>query len=153
MRWPAIPDPKGVQSLALLMQLEGTQWWSHVALKTAQFKQLSMLLTHAYRHSVMYREYLDTHNYQPGMQIDMNFRVNIQILKRRTLLERSHDIRSTQCPDGHGQVNEYTLSGSTGVAVSVFRTDLTGLFYLPGFSFSGDLVAFVPYIIKLTDRL
>jgi hypothetical protein len=45
--WPAVPDAKAASMLALLYQLDHSQWWPPEDLRAAQFGQLALLLAHA----------------------------------------------------------------------------------------------------------
>ena len=47
MAWPAIPPVRGMALLALLYQLERSQWWSPDQLRVQQFRQLGHLFRHA----------------------------------------------------------------------------------------------------------
>ena len=47
MVWPAIPNGNAANTLALLHQLESSQWLSAEALQQRQFSQLELLLRHA----------------------------------------------------------------------------------------------------------
>ena len=46
--WPAIPDMNSNILLALLFQLEQSQWWPPERLRASQFRQADLLLRHAF---------------------------------------------------------------------------------------------------------
>ena len=49
IEWPAVPGPPGSALLAILFQLERSQWWPAEKLEEAQFGRLQRLLAHAQR--------------------------------------------------------------------------------------------------------
>ena len=58
IHWPAVVGARDAAVLALLFQMESTQWLSGEALREQQNRQLSALLDHARRHCTFYRERL-----------------------------------------------------------------------------------------------
>src|SRR5215468_10143443 len=66
MIWPALPTADAAEILALLYQLEHTQWWPESRLRDAQFAQLQALLDHAVTTVPYYRETLSRVGYAPG---------------------------------------------------------------------------------------
>ena len=58
IHWPAVVGVRDAAVLALLFQMESTQWLSGEALRKQQDRQLSTLLDHARRHCAFYRERL-----------------------------------------------------------------------------------------------
>ena len=45
--WPGLPQGRGLAILALLQQLEQSQWWPEETIRARQFRQLQPLLRHA----------------------------------------------------------------------------------------------------------
>jgi phenylacetate-coenzyme A ligase PaaK-like adenylate-forming protein len=58
IHWPAVVGARDAAVLALLFQMESTQWMSGEALREQQHRQLGALLDHARRHWAFYRERL-----------------------------------------------------------------------------------------------
>src|SRR5215210_4427186 len=56
--WPGIPAPNGAALLAILFQLEQSQWWAPDQILLHQRDQLQALLQHARTHVPLYRERL-----------------------------------------------------------------------------------------------
>ena len=56
--WPATLHPGGAAILAVLFQLERSQWWSEAELHDQQLLQLSLLADHAYKTVPYYRRKL-----------------------------------------------------------------------------------------------
>ncbi len=56
IEWPAVPGPPGSALLAILFELERSQWWPAEKLEEAQFGRLQRLLAHAQRSVPFYRE-------------------------------------------------------------------------------------------------
>jgi phenylacetate-CoA ligase len=66
IRWPAVVGARDAAVLALLFQMESTQWLSAEALHEQQNQQLGALLDHARRHCRYYRDRLpDSRQYWP----------------------------------------------------------------------------------------
>ena len=63
--WPAVPERRASAVLAVLFQLEQTQWWSPEALHERQFDQLRLLLAHAQRTIPFYRARLNQAGVEP----------------------------------------------------------------------------------------
>jgi len=125
--WPAIPSEKGAQLLALLHQLDQSQWWSPDKLRRAQFIQVLNLLHHA-RKTVPY--YKDRLSFLDGVsELTESLWKKIPILTRHDLQESEEQLLSTSIPPSHGAVSEIRTSGSTGRPVRVKRTETFFLFH------------------------
>jgi phenylacetate-CoA ligase len=120
--WPAVPETKSAHLLALLYQLEQTQWWSAEELRAAQFRQLGRLLQHAAATVPFHRDRLAC--------IDLRQPLNAEAWSRIPVLERSEvqtsapAMLSTAVPRTHGKTFTVTTSGSTGRPVTVTRTGM-----------------------------
>ncbi len=115
--WPALPAPADAAVLALLLQLDASQWLPPERLREAQDAQLEALLEHARETVPRYRgERLASLRETP-------------ILSRRELLERFEALKSERLPRGHGAAKETRTSGSTGRPVRLLKTDLTALLW------------------------
>lgn len=125
--WPAVPSRHGASLLALLAQLEQTQWWSAERLAERQRAQLAALLRHACEHTPYYRERLG-----PGAAdaaaSDEAWRA-LPRLTRRAIQDAGAALNSTWLPPGHGPTGEAQTSGSTGEPVKVRSTVLDALMW------------------------
>lgn len=128
--WPAIPDQAGANILALLQQLEESQWWPKEALLARQLAQFGMLADHAYRHSAFFHARFD----QAGLDISQPwseaYYASIPLLTRAELMQQAEYINCRELPREHGTVHKVQTSGSTGQTISVLRTEANQLFWL-----------------------
>jgi len=115
--WPALPDARTAQLLALTYQLERSQWWPKAALDRGQQLQLARLLQHARAKSPFYAA-------RPASFAEL------PLLTRRELLTESERIRCSDLPPEHGRESVVQTSGSTGEIVAVRRTEQSQLMLL-----------------------
>lgn len=126
--WPAIPDWQGGATLALLYQLEQSQWLPPERLAELQMRQLDQLLRHAYAHVPFYRDRWRT-AFDPSAPASAERLTALPLLTRRDLLESYDALRSENIPPEHGAVAELRTSGSTGSPVRVRKTQFSQLFW------------------------
>ncbi len=124
--WPAILEPNAAQRLAVLFQLEQSQWWSPEVLREAQFRQLRELLRHAVRHVPHYQATLA--GVRPDRIEDPAVWASLPLLRRADFAARPERLQSKVVPSTHGNVRHGETSGSTGQIVRFRNTDLTHLF-------------------------
>jgi phenylacetate-CoA ligase len=120
IRWPAVVGARDAAVLALLFQMESTQWLSAEALRERQDRQLGALLDHARRHSSFYRERLPN---------DLARWHEMPLLTRADLQTQADAIRASVYPRAHGKTFDIATGGSTAEPVTVRRTALTQLFW------------------------
>jgi phenylacetate-CoA ligase len=128
--WPAIPNQAGANILALLQQLEQSQWWPQEILLERQLAQFGIVAAHAYRHSPFFRARFD----QAGLDVNQPWspasHARIPLLTRAELMQAASQINCKAVPREHGAIQEVQTSGSTGQMISVLRTEATQLFWL-----------------------
>lgn len=125
--WPAIPNEKSALLLAMLYQLEMSQWWSPERLRKTQLFQALNLLSHA-RKTVPY--YRDKLSFLEGVsELDELLWSQIPILTRTDLQQFEDQLLSTSIPTSHGSISEIRTSGSTGRPVRVKRTETFLIFH------------------------
>ncbi len=127
MAFPAVCSHQGVLQLALLYQLEESQWWSTEALEQARWRQLSQLLAYACKHSPFYRRRLADIPTDAASLVGVWSQ--IPLLTREDLQANLATIRCTQTPKEHGAVHPIKTSGSTGQIVEVATTGLGQLLW------------------------
>ncbi|MGH8758377.1 MAG: phenylacetate--CoA ligase family protein [Burkholderiales bacterium] len=118
--WPPIPSTRHAAILALLFQMESSQWLPEAALRARQSMQLRELLAHARRHCRFYRDRLPT---------DVAAWDAIPLLTRHDLQSHFDALLADTYPLAHGKTFDITTGGSTGEPVMVRRTQLTQLFW------------------------
>jgi phenylacetate-CoA ligase len=122
--WPAIPDFGTSRLLALQQQLEQSQWWPWERIEANQFRQLGRLLDHAFATVPHYRRALTEVGFRPGRAITSDWFRTLPILGRRDVQNAGDRLRSTATPPEHGRHESTATSGSTGVPVTVVKTEL-----------------------------
>lgn len=111
--WPAIPSPQGAAVLALLYQLEQSQWLAPARLQEMQMRQLSLVLRHAYEHVPYYRNRWGAGSHALS---------DLPLLTRHELVDNYDRLKSESIPREHGNVAEARTSGSTGTPVRLLKT-------------------------------
>jgi phenylacetate-CoA ligase len=128
--WPAIPNQAAANILALLQQLEQSQWWPQRKLQGNQLAQFAVLAAHTYHHSPFFRARFE----QAGLDINQPWSAasfeKIPLLTRADLMQATAQINCRAIPREHGATHEIQTSGSTGQVISVLRTEMTQLFWL-----------------------
>lgn len=129
LQWPAIPSPFAAGLLAMLQQLDETQWWSPERIAENQWKQICAVVQHA-RESVPFYESRLREISVPvdEMTIAAEWR-KLPLLTRRDLQTAGTALHSTQPPRTHGEVRIAVTGGSTGQPVSILKTNLLELFW------------------------
>ena len=127
--WPSLANPHAAQILALLYQLEQSQWWSPEQLRSLQLRQLQPLLQHAYRTVPFYRDRLDQAGFDPQRILTPERWAQLPLLTRPQIQAAGAALRSQQVPKSHGKVRSTQTSGSMGQPIKVYCTALNGLFW------------------------
>lgn len=120
--WPAIHVPHAAAKLALLHQLEFSQWLPPQGLRELQISQLEPLLRHAVATVPHYRMRI-------GRNVSASDLADLPLLAMRELQENHAALRSETVPREHGSVGEVRTSGSTGTPKRVLKTQLCQLFW------------------------
>lgn len=129
MAWPALPGPAAARALALLHQLEHSQWWSPRILRQAQFRQLERLLAHASDASPFWRDRLQAAGYVSGAPLTEDVWRAIPILRRSEVQAAGQALHCAHVPPEHGRVGRVTTTGSTGRPVTVQATEMAAFFW------------------------
>ncbi len=112
--WPALPGPATTAKIALLQQLEQSQWWTPAEMFAQQLRQAGALLHHAYAQVPFYRDRLAEAGFVPGKALTAEVWRRIPILSRAELQEAGEGLYAAQLPQHHGDTYEISTSGSTG---------------------------------------
>jgi phenylacetate-CoA ligase len=127
--WPALPEPRGAAVMAILFQLEQSQWWSPERLRARQMEQLALLLRHAKRHVPFYRARLTDLDLAADQAISPEQWQGIALLQRAEIQAAGEDLVSKDLPKSHGGCGEIFTSGSTGKPIRALRSRLWELFW------------------------
>ena len=109
--WPGIPGRTGASLLAILFQLEQSQWWSPLEISQRQRDQLKALLDHARRHVPFYRERLQDLDDLPADETWPDVWRRIAPLTRADIqaADAKELMIAEALPPGHGKLREITL--------------------------------------------
>lgn len=127
LRWPVVVNPDSSLAMALQFQLEQSQWLPYEELQALQLKQAEALIYHAAKTVPLYKARIPKGLI--GKEITYKDWVNIPILTRQDLLEAGDKQKSIRPLPGHDQLSEIKSSGSTGMAITAYATQTTGLFW------------------------
>jgi phenylacetate-CoA ligase len=111
--------------LAILFQLEQSQWLSPAELAARQSAQLAQLVGHAYRTVPYYRRCFDQLHLDPNTIAERDSWSKLPVLTRTDVQEAGDELVSTNVPKEHGQISTLMTSGSSGTPVVVRGTGLT----------------------------
>ncbi len=117
--WPALPDPAGAQLLALLWQLDASQWWSADELTRQQDRQLAGLLAHAATTVAHYEAAFAAAGWAVGDPFE-----RLPLLTRRALLDAGPRLASRRYPAAHGRLEELATSRTSGEPVRVRASEV-----------------------------
>ena len=120
--WPAVPAFDQTYALALLFQLERSQWLPGPALQRNAAAQLDALLGFAYDTVPFYRR-------KWGRRPASTDLSGLPLLARTDLQAHSGDLFSHDPPRGHGAMHEVRTSGSVGAPVTVLKSALQGILW------------------------
>ncbi len=131
--FPSVPGLYAARLMAVLYQMEQSQWLSDGQLQERQQGQLALLLRHAWDTSPGYRTRLESAGYNPSLPHDdpsvQSIWSAIPVLTRSDLQNEHASLASRTVPPSHGAVFTMESSGSTGRPVQVLGTDLTRFFW------------------------
>jgi len=128
--WPAIPDPVAANLLAILTQLDESQWWTAERLARRQLDQFSLLAQHAWQQSPFFRKRFEQVGLDPRQIWTTESFASIPLLTRAELMQQAEQIFCRALPPNHGGTHKVQSSGSTGQMIIVLKTDVTQLFWL-----------------------
>lgn len=126
--WPAVPAPPGAALVALLQQLDDSQWWPQSRLRAAQDQAIGALLAHARAQVPAWAERLGGLDLRPEALAEGGFEA-LPLLTRQDIQDLGAALQARELPPGHGARHAFPTSGSTGTPVTVWGTDLTQLFF------------------------
>ncbi|MBX7166501.1 MAG: AMP-binding protein [Pirellulales bacterium] len=127
--WPALPAGTGSAALALLFQLEQSQWCPAGELRRRQRSQLQAVLAHAYETVEFYHAWFDELRIDPATAAEPETFERLPVLQRRQLQLAGELLKSSRVPPDHGRTTVRVTGGSTGEPVRVEATQWNGLLW------------------------
>ena len=122
--WPATLPPRGAMHLALLFQLEQSQWLAPDQIQANQRQQLTELLRHAHATSPFHRPRLEAAGWRPDRPLTEELWRNIPIMTRADWQNADQSLYCQATPPGHGKIQVLRTSGSTAQPVVIRTTEL-----------------------------
>ena len=129
LAWPGLPGASGTKVLALMFQLEQSQWWPPERLLESQFRQLAEVVRHAFETVPFYRQRFEAAGIDPNRELTHEAWTRLPILTRKEVQQSFDALLSRRVPKAHGRSTEITTSGSTGMPVKVLSTALAQFFW------------------------
>lgn len=126
---PAIPGRMASLLMAVIYQLEQTQWLSADELSFHQGRQLHQLFAHAAATVPFYQERFAAAGVDPAAPVTREAIARLPVLKRGELQAAGAALNSTALPKSHGKTHSIVTSGSTGRPVNMLGTEVTGVFW------------------------
>lgn len=120
--WPALSSPSAASLLAMLFQLEQSQWLSAECLRQRQMKQAALVFRHALASVPFYRRH---YGELAGGVFDEPLWQSLPILERSDIQDNFELLKSTRPPERHGRPVIYGSSGSSGRPITVLGTEVT----------------------------
>lgn len=130
LAWPGLATQHDANLMALLYQLEQSQWWSPDQLRDHQFRQLTGLVQHVLNTVPYYRERYQDWGINAGWKLSPeSFTSTLPILTRPEVQEAGDAFHSTDIPKAHGNVGDTFISGSTGRPLKTLKTGLSEMIW------------------------
>lgn len=128
--WPGIPEAATASLLAILTQLEQSQWLPPDQIRALQFRQLANLLDFTLEALSFYRDSWQRAGFfKPSSADLLNNWSKLPILTRGELQNSWAQLHGPNLPNGHGPGRLSRSSGSTGRPVTVRRNNIDALFW------------------------
>ncbi|MBI1829884.1 MAG: hypothetical protein HYR84_00370 [Planctomycetes bacterium] len=129
LAWPEVPGGPVSQLWGLYLNLAQTQWLSSEEIAAGQFAQARALLAHCNQNVPYYQELFRKAHIKPGDIKTLDDFRRIPILQRATYQEQFPRFQARALPDGIVKTNEDHSSGTSGVTIAVWQTNLVDLWW------------------------
>ena len=126
---PALPGRMASLLMAVIYQLDQTQWLSPEELFFHQGRQLQALFGHAAATVPFYGRRFAEAGVDPAAAVTPETLARLPVLKRSELQGAGEAMNTTALPKSHGKLHEIETSGSTGRTVRMRGTEVTGVFW------------------------
>lgn len=128
--WPPLVSGPCAGLVALLHQLEASQWQSAEETVRQQYRQLGLLAEYAEAKSPYFRDRLRAAGLRPADLATPDGLRRLPPLRRRDIQAAGTALFCSEVPSRHLPVGETRTSGSTGEPVVVRKTGIDQVFYL-----------------------
>jgi phenylacetate-CoA ligase len=127
--WPAFSSGHGAQMLAVLYQLEKSQYLPPAELLAKQFLQINEIFKHSIRRVPYYKKTLKAAGFNRSKDITPGRWPQVPVLSRSAVQEHREELLSRKMPQYHGRTGVVKTSGSTGKPIEITGTDITQFYY------------------------
>ncbi len=127
--WPGFAGPTDVHVLALLHQLEYTQWWPAERLLEMQLLQIQLLAGHVANNVPFYKERLQPIVGLPAGKLTIDTFRQLPVLTRSDAQQFGPQLITQNLPRDHGRMIDVKTSGSSGQPLLAKATGVTGVFF------------------------
>jgi len=125
----ALPGHVAASLVAYLNQLEQTQWWPVDEMEQHQFRQLTSLLRQAYENVPFHRQRLTAAGFDPNLSITREDFLALPLMTRSDIQSQGDALLCRNVPAEHGGMGAGETSGSTGMPIRYYGTELTQFFW------------------------
>lgn len=125
--WPGLPANHGATLLALLLQMQQSEWLPAAAVQRLQYAQASRLANFALNQVPYYRERLA--GMPTGRALMPEEWRALPLLTREDIQQHGGAMVSDPVSQAHGETASTSTSGSTGKPVTVLSTTVSNLFW------------------------
>jgi len=129
IQWPAISNPPDERVLALIGQLEQSQWWSPDNIQMSQLTHLTYRIRHAARTVPFYKERLNISGHSNSHILSLDQFQEIEVFTRADVQAHLEEFISSALPSGHSPVSKISTSGSTGKPLTMLSTPVTRMMH------------------------
>jgi len=133
LQFPGFPPPRAADLLAVLAQLDESQWWPAEHMLSMQRVQLTALLKHAMQTVPFYQRYLPAagfHVAQNGELLwDQSLWSALPLINRQQVQNLREQLHSQNLPKAHGETFLVQSSGSTGRPVQALGSGITSFYW------------------------
>lgn len=129
IEWPRVHTGMAAVTIALLAELEKTQWMRPEHIEAAQLHQARLLLRHHVDRNPWFAARIAAAGLTPDMITSTEAFRRIPMLKRGDIQRAGDAFYATEVPKSHEPIMEIKTSGSTGEPVVVRKTNVNALFW------------------------
>lgn len=120
--WPGIPGARGSGIMALLFQLQQSEWLPPEEIQRLQYAQANQLVRQAQQSVPFYRKRLAAAGISPERPLGPEEWRRIPLLTREDIQQQGQELEARPYPKAHGEGSRSSTSGSTGKPVTVLTT-------------------------------
>jgi len=126
--WPVLTSPQNAEILAILFQLEQSQWWSPEVLLAHQLRQIHLLIKHAAHRVPFYKDRLQVVANIPTNEFTLEVLQTLPLLTRADIQNVGKALYARAIPKVLGECIRLRTSGSLGQPMVAVCTHFDRLF-------------------------